>query len=341
MHENLIRPELVGPALARALGDRSWERLEAVLVAGGKSNLTFELTSDAGTVVLRRPPDGPLLPRAHDMGREARIQRALAPTQVPVPAILLEEGGELIGVPFYVMEKVAGYVVRNDLPAGYAESAQDRHSIADVLIDTLADLHAVDPAEVGLADFGRPAGYAERQVRRWSDQWERSKSRDVPAVDELGRRLRADPPAGPGGAIVHGDFRLDNCIMAARMPPQVAAVLDWELATLGDPLADLGLTLFYWRESGDIKPLLTPAPSMLPGFPPRSYLADRYAKRAGADLGDLTAYLALAHFKSAVIAQGIAARVQAGSMAGQDFGDLGAEIDRIAAAGLELLTERS
>jgi aminoglycoside phosphotransferase (APT) family kinase protein len=341
MHENLIRPELVGPALARALTDPSWERLEAVLVAGGKSNLTFELTSDAGTVVLRRPPDGPLLPRAHDMGREARIQRALAPTQVPVPAILLEQDGELIGVPFYVMEKVEGYVVRNDIPAGYADSAQDRHVIADVLIDTLADLHAVDPAQVGLADFGRPAGYAERQVRRWSDQWERSKSRDVPAVDELARRLRADPPAGPGGSIVHGDFRLDNCIMAARMPPQVAAVLDWELATLGDPLADLGLTLFYWRESGDIKPLLTPAPSMLPGFPPRSYLADRYAKRTGADLGDLTAYLALAHFKSAVIAQGIAARVQAGSMAGQDFGDLSAEIDRIAAEGLELLTERS
>jgi aminoglycoside phosphotransferase (APT) family kinase protein len=342
MHENLIRPDLVGPALARALDDARWEHLDAVLIAGGKSNLTFELTSAAGAVVLRRPPSGPLLPRAHDMGREARVQRALAPTPVPVPEILLTEpAGELLGVPFYVMEKVDGYVVRNDLPAGYAESAQDRHQIADVLVDTLADLHAVDPGEVGLADFGRPAGYAERQVRRWSDQWERSKSRDVPAVDELARRLRADPPSGPGGAIVHGDFRLDNCVMAARMPPAVAAVLDWELATLGDPLADLGLTLFYWRESGDIKPVLTPAPSMLPGFPPRSYLADRYAKRTGADLGDLTAYIALAHFKSAVIAQGIAARVQAGSMAGQDFGNLDEEIDRVAAEGLELLVERS
>jgi aminoglycoside phosphotransferase (APT) family kinase protein len=341
MHENLIRPELVGPALARALDDPRWERFGAELVAGGKSNLTFVVTSDAGTVVLRRPPDGPLLPRAHDMGREARIQRALAPTAVPVPAILLEDGGELIGVPFYVMEKVEGYVVRDDLPAGYAETEQDRHGIADVLIDTLADLHAVDPAEVGLGDFGRPAGYAERQVRTWSNQWERSKSRDIPAVEELARRLKADPPAGPGGAIVHGDYRLDNCIMAVRMPPQIVAVLDWELATLGDPLADLGLTLFYWREAGDVKPSLTPAPSMLPGFPPRSYLADRYAKRTGADLSDLTAYLALAHFKSAVIAQGIAARVHAGSMAGQDFGNLDAEIDRVAAEGLALLGERS
>jgi len=341
MYENLTRLDVVGPALARALGDPGWQRLAASLVSGGKSNLTFELTSDAGEAVLRRPPDGPLLPRAHDMGREARVQRALAPTAVPVPAILFEDAGELIGVPFYVMEKVDGYVVRDTLPAGYAESAADRHAIADVLVDTLADLHAVAPAEVGLSGFGRPSGLGERQVRRWSDQWERSKSRDVPAVDELARRLRADPPTGPGGAIVHGDFRLDNCLMAKRMPPAVAAVLDWELATLGEPLADLGLFLFYWREPGDHRPAMTPAPSMLPGFPPRSYLAERYAKRTGADLSDLTSWVALAHFKSAVVAQGTAARVQAGSMAGQEFGDIGAEVDRIAAEGLALLTEGS
>ena len=341
MYENLTRLDLVGPALARALNDAGWERLEASLVSGGKSNLTFVLTSDAGEAVLRRPPDGPLLPRAHDMGREARVQRALAGTAVPVPAILLEDAGELIGVPFYVMEKVDGYVVRETLPAGWAESARDRQAVADVLVDTLADLHAVDPGEVGLSGFGRPSGLGERQVRRWSDQWERSKSRDVPAVDELARRLRADPPTGPGGAIVHGDYRLDNCLMAKRMPPAVAAVLDWELATLGEPLADLGLFLFYWREPGDHRPAMTPAPSMLPGFPPRSYLAERYAKRTGADLSDLTSWVALAHFKSAVVAQGIAARVQAGSMAGQEFGDIGAEVDRIAAEGLALLTEGS
>jgi aminoglycoside phosphotransferase (APT) family kinase protein len=341
MHEELIRPDVLGPALARDLGDPRWERIHASLIAGGKSNLTFEVTSEAGTVVLRRPPSGPLLPRAHDMGREARVQRALAVTSVPVPVILLEDTGELIGVPFYVMEKVDGYVVRDTLPAGFAEPAEDRRGIADVLVDTLADLHAVDPGEVGLLDFGRPDGFGERQVRRWSDQWERSKSRDVPAVDELARRLRTHPPAGPGGAIVHGDYRLDNCLMSGRMPPSIAAVLDWELATLGDPLADLGLLLFYWRQSGETVPVLTPAASMLPGFPPRSYLADRYAARAGADLGDLAAYVALGHFKFAVIAQGIAARVQAGSMAGQDFGDLGAEIDRIADEGLASLADRN
>src|SRR6516225_4610978 len=147
MYENLTRLDLVGPALARALGDPGWERLEATLVSGGKSNLTFELRSDAGEAVLRRPPDGPLLPRAHDMGREARVQRALAPTAVPVAAILFEDAGDLIGVPFYVMEKVDGYVVRT-MPEGWATSEQDRHAIADVLVDTLADLHAINPDEI-------------------------------------------------------------------------------------------------------------------------------------------------------------------------------------------------
>jgi aminoglycoside phosphotransferase (APT) family kinase protein len=340
MYENLTRLDLVGPALARALNDPGWERLEATLVSGGKSNLTFELRSDAGEAVLRRPPDGPLLPRAHDMGREARVQRALAPTAVPVAAILFEDAGELIGVPFYVMEKVDGYVVRA-MPDGWATSEQDRRAIADVLVDTLADLHAIDPDEIGLTGFGRPTGLGERQVRRWSDQWERSKSREVPAVDELGRLLRARPPTGPGGAIVHGDYRIDNCLLGKQMPPTIKAVLDWELATLGEPLADLGLFLFYWREPTDVRPAMTPAPTMQPGFPSRAYLAERYARRTGADLSDLKAWVALAHFKSAVIAQGIAARVQAGSMAGQDFGNIAAEVDRIAAEGLAILKERS
>src|SRR6201987_1595077 len=158
MYENLTRLDLVGPALARALGHPRWEQLEPPLSSGGKSNLPFELTSDAGDAVLRRPPDGPLLPRAHDMGREARVQRALAGTAVPVAAILFEDAGELIGVPFYVMEKVDGYVIRDGLPAGWAESAQDRRAVADVLIDTLADLHAIDPDAIGLSGYGRPPG---------------------------------------------------------------------------------------------------------------------------------------------------------------------------------------
>jgi aminoglycoside phosphotransferase (APT) family kinase protein len=338
MHENLTRLDLVGPALARALGDPGWERLEASLVSGGKSNLTFILSSDAGEAVLRRPPEGPLLPRAHDMGREARVQRALAGTAVPVAKILFEDAGDLIGVPFYVMEKIDGYVIRGVRPAGWADSAQERHAVGDVLVDTLADLHAIDPDEIGLTGYGRPSGLGERQVRRWSDQWERSKSRDIPVVDELGRRLRADPPTGPGGAIVHGDYRIDNCMLGKQMPPTVEAVFDWELSTLGEPLADLGMFMFYWREPTDPRPALSPAPTMEPGYPSRAYLAERYAKRTGADLSDLPSWVALAHFKSAVIAQGIARRVQAGSMAGQDFGNIGGEVERIAAGGLALLT---
>src|SRR5947207_15428454 len=194
MYENLTRLDLVGPALARAVGDPGWERLEASLVSGGKSNLTFELTSDAGEAVLRRPPDGPLLPRAHDMGREARVQRALAGTGVPVAAILLEDAGDLIGVPFYVMEKVDGYVIRGALPAGWAESAGERGAVADVLIDTLADLHAIDPDAIGLTGYGRPSGLGERQVRRWGGQREGSKSREVPAGGALARMLGAAPP---------------------------------------------------------------------------------------------------------------------------------------------------
>jgi aminoglycoside phosphotransferase (APT) family kinase protein len=272
------------------------------------------------------------------MGREARVQRALAGTAVPVAKILFEDAGDLIGVPFYVMKKVDGYVIRGVPPAGWADSAQDRHAVGDVLVDTLADLHAIDPDEIGLTGYGRPSGLGERQVRRWSDQWERSKSRDIPAVDELGRRLRADPPTGPGGAIVHGDYRIDNCMLGKQMPPTVEAVLDWELSTLGESLADLGMFMFYWREPTDPRPALTPAPTMEPGYPSRTYLAERYAKRTGADLSDLPSWVALAHFKSAVIAQGIARRVQAGSMAGQDFGNIGGEVERIAAGGLALLT---
>src|ERR1700750_1824123 len=333
MYENLTRLDLVGPAFARALGNAGWKRLEASLVSGGKSNLTFVLSSDAGEAVLRRPPDGPLLPRAHDMGREARVQRALAGSPVPVAPILFEDGGDLIGVPFYVMEKVDGYVIRGALPAGWAESAGERCAVADVLIDTLADLHAIDPDAIGLSGYGRPSGLGERQVGRGGGHGGRAKSREVPAVDELARLLRAEPPRGPGGAIVHGDFRIDNTLLGKQMAPTVRAVLDWEVSPLGEPLADLGLFLFYWREPTDARPALTPAPTMQPGFPARGYPAGRYAPGRGADLSSLSRWVALAHFKSAVIAQGIAARVEAGSMAGQEFGDIGAGVHRIAAEG--------
>lgn len=333
--DDLVRRDRLGPVVAEAMGDQRWRSLDAALIAGGKSNLTFELTSEAGALILRRPPSGELLPSAHDMGREARIQKALAGTAVPVPRIVLEEAtGDLLGVPFYVMEKVPGHVIRAEMPAGYAESTEEKHALSFALVDVLADLHAVDPDAVGLGDYGRPDGFLERQIRRWGGQWEKSKTHEVKAIDELGARLAKQLPAGQRAAIVHGDYRLDNCLMDLTDPGTVSAVIDWELSTLGDPLTDLGLLLFYWREPGEGQLALTPAVTTTPGFPGRVDLAARYVERTGVGLEELAFYEALAHFKFAVIAQGIAARVAADGMAGQDFGDLDSEVLRIAEDGL-------
>jgi aminoglycoside phosphotransferase (APT) family kinase protein len=328
---DLVRLDRLGPALAQATGDGRWRSLGATLIAGGKSNLTFEVTSEAGAVILRRPPTGELLPSAHDMGREARIQQALAGTSVPVPKVVLQEAsGDLLGVPFYVMEKVAGHVIRAEMPDGYAETPGEKLALADALVDVLADLHTVDPEAIGLGDYGRPLGYLERQIRRWNGQWEMTKTHEVKVVDELGGRLARLLPESQRGSIVHGDYRLDNCLMALADPSRVAAVLDWELSTLGDPLTDLGLLLFYWREPGEDEPALTPAVTRNPGFPRKAHLAERYAQRTGAQLDDIAFYEAFAHFKFAVIAQGIAARVAVGAMAGQDFGNLDKEVLKIA-----------
>jgi len=337
---DLVRPDRLGPVLADATGDGRWRSLDATLIAGGKSNLTFELTSAAGALILRRPPSGELLPSAHDMGREARIQRALEGTSVPVPKIVLTEpGADLLGVPFYVMEKVPGHIIRDELPDGYAQTPAEKLALTDALVDVLADLHAVDPEAIGLGDYGRPHGYLERQLRRWNGQWEKSKTHEVAAVDELGAQLVTLRPESQRASIVHGDYRLDNCLMALADPARVAAVLDWELSTLGDPLTDLGLLLFYWREPGEDKPALTPAVTRNPGFPSRAHLVERYARRTGAQLDDMAFYEAFAYFKFAVIAQGIAARVAAGSMAGQDFGNLDEEVTKIAEGGLARLKE--
>ncbi|WP_433218299.1 phosphotransferase family protein [Dactylosporangium sp. CS-047395] len=336
----LVRPERLGPVLAEVLGDDAWRAFEVTLIAGGKSNLTFDLACTAGAVVLRRPPTGALLPSAHDMGREARVQRALAGTPVPVPRVLLEDSGDLLGVACYVMEKVDGHVVRDELPAGYAPEPADRVAMADALIDVLAELHRLEPAAVGLGDYGRPGGFMARQLRRWRGQWDASKTHELPELDELGARLVDAVPIGGRSAIVHGDYRLDNCLLDRGDPARVRAVLDWELSTLGDPLADLGLLLFYWREPGEPKPLLTPAITRGTGFPGRAHLAERYARRTGADLAELAFYEAFAHFKFAVIAQGVAARAAAGAMAGQSFGDLDDEVRRIAAEGLAVLDRK-
>ncbi|SHH05702.1 Predicted kinase, aminoglycoside phosphotransferase (APT) family [Jatrophihabitans endophyticus] len=335
--DRLTRPDVVGALLAEVTGDERWRRPRATLIAGGKSNLTYLLASEAGELVLRRPPDGAVLATAHDMGREARVQRALAGTEVPVATILLVDDGDALGVPFYVMERVPGLVVRDALPAGFAPTRAGRHAVGAALVDTLADLHSVRPADVGLADFGRPDGFVPRQLRRWRQQWEASRDDEVAAVDELCTRLSTRVPASRAAGIVHGDYRLDNCVVDAHDHGRIAAVLDWELSTLGDPLTDVGMFAFYWADAAAVIPSLIAAVTHQPGFPTVDDVTERWSARTGIPIDDLGWYRAFAHFKFAVIAAGIHRRVQAGAMDGQDFGDLRAEIAATAESGLSLV----
>lgn len=317
-------PRVVGPYLATALGDPVWADCTVSLIAGGKSNLTYRVDSGAGPVVLRRPPLGHVLPTAHDMKREYRVMAGLAGTAVPVPRMLHQcADPEVLGQPFYVMELVQGHVCREDLPAGYADRPEQRRAVGEGLVAVLADLHAVDPGEVGLADFGRPDGYLARQVSRWGRQWEATRIDGLQDLDLLAAGLGATVPEGGRTAIVHGDYRLDNTMLDPAEPGRVVAVLDWEMSTLGDPMADLGLLLVYWSQADDggersISEVV-PAATVLPGFPSREQVAQLYAARTGADLSSLPWCQAFGFFKLAVVCAGIVARVRAGVMVGPGF----------------------
>jgi aminoglycoside phosphotransferase (APT) family kinase protein len=334
LSEQAAPHQAVGRYLAAQLGDDAWRDCSLELIAGGRSNLTFYVTSAAGDVVLRRPPLSNRLPTAHDMSREHRVMTALGQTPVPVPTTLaLCTDDDVIGAPFYVMDRVAGYIVRDQLPEGYASTAEERRAVSEGLIDVLADLHAVDPAAVGLEGYGKPAGYLERQIRRWTMQWEATRLEDDPngpELDRLAARLGDEMPDAPSGPIVHGDYRMDNVLLDPAAPGRIAAVLDWELSTLGDPLADLGLFFVYWQEEGDTASQsaagLLPSVTRLPGFPSRRELLDRYALRTGRDLSTLPWYVGFACFKLAVVLAGVAARGRAGAMIGDGFVEMAARI---------------
>jgi aminoglycoside phosphotransferase (APT) family kinase protein len=339
--ERAAPAEAVGRYLARQLGDDAWRSCTLELVAGGRSNLTFVVTSAAGDVVLRRPPLSSVLPTAHDMRREHRVMTALGDTAVPVPRTLaLCEDEAVIGAPFYLMDRVLGHVVRDTMPAGYATDPGERREIGDGLMDVLAELHAVDPATVGLADYGRPEGYLTRQVRRWTRQWDATRRDDEPAgpdLDRLAARLAGQLPESPTGPIVHGDYRLDNVILDHEIPGRISAVLDWELSTLGDPLADVGLLYVYWQDADDSSALqaggLLPSVTKLAGFPTRRELLDRYADRTSRDLSGLPWYVGFACFKLAVILAGVAARGRAGAMIGEGFVEMAGRIPPLVEVG--------
>lgn len=299
-------------------------KLSFELIAGGKSNVTYLVRGGGREWVLRRPPLGHVLPTAHDMAREYRILTALRDTDVPVPrTIALCTDESVNDAPFYVMQYTPGVVLLNELPAGYATTPADRHRMCEALVDTLVKLHAVDYRAAGLEDFGRPEGYLERQVRRWSQQWERSKTSELPEIEELIPRLQRALPDSPPPTIVHGDYRLGNMALDPHDPGRVVAVFDWEMSTLGDPLADLGYCLIYWVDRGDDFSTSSvgtaSAFTALDGFMSRAELIQEYARRSGRDVSAADFYQVLALYKLAIISEGIYARFVQGKTLGDDF----------------------
>jgi aminoglycoside phosphotransferase (APT) family kinase protein len=342
-----LDPQRLRGYLADRRPDLADAPLVAALIAGGRSNLTYLVTAGDRRYVLRRPPLGHVLATAHDMTREYRVISALHGTAVPVPEpYLLCDDPEVLGAPFYLMRYMPGEIYR-DRARTDALGEDGRRRLAEAMVDTLAALHGVDPRSVGLGDFGHPDGFLARQVRRWAGQLDRSRSRDLPGIDDLRERLAGSVPAGSGrAAIVHGDYRLDNLLVeAGDGPPRISAVLDWEMATLGEPLTDLGLLLTYWDAVGDpgVAGAGNPVADGLgaaAGFPSGRDLVARYAATAGlTDLPDLRWYTALGCFKLAVICEGIHYRYTLGQTVGAGFDRMGDLVLPLVRHGLAALDE--
>ncbi|MER7196903.1 acyl-CoA dehydrogenase [Streptomyces sp. CB01635] len=298
--------------------------LSGRIVEGGRSNLTYLVGDGSSTWVVRRPPLGHVLATAHDMKREHRVISALHPTSVPVPeALLMCEDDSVLGAPFYVMEYVAGTPYRTADQLAQLGPERTRAAVL-ALVDTLVDLHAVDPAEVGLADFGRPEGFLDRQLRRWGKQLDASRNRELAGVDELHAALGRSLPSSPAPTIVHGDYRLDNVLINedADGVDRIKAVLDWEMSTLGDPLTDLGLLVMYSAKLDmPDSPVSTTAAAA--GHPDPAEIIERYAARSGRDVSAVSWYTAFAWFKLAVILEGIHYRYTLGQTVGAGFDRIG------------------
>ncbi|MBQ0888854.1 phosphotransferase family protein [Streptomyces sp. RM72] len=295
--------------------------LSGRLIEGGRSNLTYAVSDGTDRWVVRRPPLGHVLATAHDMRREHRVIDALYPTDVPVPRpVLLCEDEEVLGAPFYVMEFVDGTPFRTAEQLAPLGPERTRAAVLN-LVDTLVGLHAVDPAEVGLADFGRPEGFLDRQLRRWAKQLDASRNRDLAGIDELHATLGRELPRSPAPTVVHGDYRLDNVLIGGE-GDEIRAILDWEMSTLGDPLTDLGLLVMYSSPLGmPDSPVSTTAQA--PGHPAPAELIERYAARSGRDVSTVAWYTAFAWFKLAVILEGIHYRYTLGQTVGRGFDRIG------------------
>jgi aminoglycoside phosphotransferase (APT) family kinase protein len=347
--------------IGESLGGGPAELTDIRLIAGGRSNLTYRLAV-AGPggdrlLVLRRPPLGHVLPTAHDMSREFRVLSGLAGTEVPVaqPVAFCDDAG-VVGAPFYLMEYVPGAVLRSRQDTAALSAAQNA-GLSERLADMLAAIHGVDVEATGLAGLGRGAGYLTRQLARWQRQWELSRSREVPGYDELVARLTATLPPEGETTLVHGDFRLDNVLVTVSPQPRITAVVDWEMATLGDPLADLGLTLVYWTDPpggtgggeppviggyggsspGQQSPGLRTDGTTSPGFLTRAEFAAGYARRTGRDISRIGYYMAFGYFKLAVVLEGIYARYLQHQTVGEGFEREGEAVPTLVARAHQVL----
>ncbi|WP_416477567.1 phosphotransferase family protein [Streptomyces sp. LKA04] len=311
--------------------------LSGRLIEGGRSNLTYAVTDGTARWVVRRPPLGHVLATAHDMRREHRVISALHPTDVPVPRpLLLCEDEEVLGAPFYVMEFVEGTPYRTAEQLAPLGPERTRAAVLN-LVDTLVELHAVDPAAAGLGDFGRPEGFLDRQLRRWAKQLDASRNRDLPGIDELHATLGRELPRSPAPTVVHGDYRLDNVLIGGE-DDTINAILDWEMSTLGDPLTDLGLLVMYSSPLGmPDSPVSTTAQA--PGHPAPAELVERYAARSGRDVSAVAWYTAFAWFKLAVILEGIHYRYTLGQTVGRGFDRIGDLVPVFIEHGLTTLQE--
>jgi aminoglycoside phosphotransferase (APT) family kinase protein len=331
---------------ARALGEFLRGKIEGAdsgvsieQFPGGHSNLTYLVRAGGREYVLRRPPLGPVAPKAHDMGREFRVLQAVHPWFPPAPKVfLLCEDASVMGATFFLMERRHGVVMRRDIPAGFARDPEFPRKTSEGFIDCMAHLHSIDIERHGLTALGRPDGFLDRQVRGWTERWQRAKTEEIPGIDGLLVWLAGNIPESPRPTLVHNDFKLDNIMLDAHDPGRVEAVLDWEMATVGDPLVDLGCTLCYWTEAGDpaMRGGVLSGITAQPGWLTRSALVRRYAEKTACDVSRLGYYEVFGLFKLGVILQQIYYRYHRGQTRDERFRDFNVRVRGLMGAAIEL-----
>jgi aminoglycoside phosphotransferase (APT) family kinase protein len=309
-------------------------KIEVTQFPGGHSNLTYCVSLGDREFVMRRPPFGPVAPTAHDMPREYRLLAAIHPHfhLAPKPYLLCEDAS-VIGAPFYLMERRKGIVIRQQIPQEVGDDLDLRRRISESLVDTLADLHAVDVQSTGLISLGKPAGFVRRQVEGWAGRWERAKTADLNEMKKTAEWLIQRLPPDPSiPTLVHNDYKLDNVMLDSSDPARIVAILDWEMCAVGDPLVDVGLLLCYWPQADDPEIFAGSLRSvtMLPGWMTRAEIVERYAARSGRDLSTIAFYHTFAIFKLAVVIQQIYYRYHVGQTQDARFADFDKRVEALA-----------